>query len=40
MTCFYTLLHAAGDDVRAGRVEQSTALAALTRSLLDLLVGR
>lgn len=38
VTCFYTLLHAAGDDVRAGRVDPAAALDALTRSLVDLLV--
>ena len=38
VTCFYTLLHAAGDDVRAGRADSPAALDALTRSLVDLLV--
>jgi len=40
VTCFYTLLHAAGDDVRAGRRDSSAALDALRRSLVELVVGR
>jgi TetR/AcrR family transcriptional regulator, mexCD-oprJ operon repressor len=40
VTCFYTLLHAAGDDIRDGRVPAAEALAALTTSLRDLIVAR
>lgn len=40
VTCFYTLLHAAGEDIREGRVEEADALDALTRSLHDLIVAR
>ena len=40
VTCFYTLLHAAGEDIRDGRAEAGEALDALTRSLRDLIVAR
>ena len=40
LTCFFTLLHAAGDELRSGRVSAQEALDALTRSLRDLIVAR
>jgi TetR/AcrR family transcriptional repressor of mexCD-oprJ operon len=40
VTCFYTLLHAAGEDIRAERAGPEAALDALTRSLRDLIVAR
>lgn len=40
VTCFYTLIHAAGEDIHAGRAGAADALDALTRSLRDLIVGR
>jgi AcrR family transcriptional regulator len=33
LTVYYSLLHAAGDDVRAGRIEADTALLALTTTM-------
>jgi TetR/AcrR family transcriptional regulator, mexCD-oprJ operon repressor len=39
VTCFYTLLHAAGEDIRDGRSRPADALDALTRSLRDLIVA-
>lgn len=38
VTCFYTLLHAAGEDVHAGRTAAGSARRALTQSLRDLIV--
>jgi AcrR family transcriptional regulator len=40
LTCFFTLLHAAGEDLRSGRASAQDALDALTRSLRDLIVAR
>ena len=40
VTCFYTLLHAAGEDIRDGGADPAEALDALTRSLRDLIVAR
>lgn len=40
VTCFYTLLHAAGEDIRDGHAEPANALDVLTRSLRDLIVAR
>jgi TetR/AcrR family transcriptional regulator, mexCD-oprJ operon repressor len=36
VTVFYALVHAAGDDVRAGRVESADALAILTATVRDV----
>ena len=38
VTVFYALVHAAGQDVHAGRTDVPTALDVLTRSLRDLIV--
>jgi TetR/AcrR family transcriptional repressor of mexCD-oprJ operon len=40
VTSFYALLHAAGEDIQAGRADSSTALDVLTRSLRELIVRR
>jgi hypothetical protein len=39
VTCFYTLLHAAGEGLRADRTSLETAVKMLTRSLRDLIVA-
>lgn len=39
VTSMHVLFHAAGDDVRAGRLDQSVALPVLTTTLRDLLAG-
>ena len=39
VTSIHVLVHAAGDDTRAGRLEESAALEVLTTTLRDLLAG-
>ncbi|ADB53391.1 TetR/AcrR family transcriptional regulator [Conexibacter woesei] len=39
VTVFYALLHATGDDVRAGRIDQASAAAVLRTTLHSVLAG-
>jgi AcrR family transcriptional regulator len=40
VTAFFALIHAAGEELRAGRADPDSTLDALTRSLRDLIVRR